>query len=175
MKKLFALMLALCLLCSFALAEEEEIPVLNWADVEDQVKEAGSFQQITFPEIATLLYWVPSNMDAFDVSQIPAEVPPVAAFATADGNYTLSVFALNITSLEEYLNGLQGQGAANFKNITVNGIDCVGCENEAQNSDILIVPITETQVLVYNFTPLNGDDDWDETKAVMVSSVQVAQ
>ena len=57
----------------------------------------------------------------------------------------------------------------------MNGIDCVGCENEANNFDILIVPITETQVLAYVFTPLNGDDGWDETKVAMVSSVQVAQ
>ena len=174
MKKLFALALALCLLCSFALAEEE-IPTLNWSDVEDQVKEAGSFQQVTFPDVATLLYWVPNNMAAADVSQIPEDVPPVAAFATADGNYLLRVYALNTTGLEDYLNLLQGQGAANFKNVTVNGIDCVGCENEANNFDILIVPVTETQVLAYVFTPLNGDDGWDETKVAMVSSVQVAQ
>ena len=173
MKKLFALMLALCLLCSFALAEEE-IPTLSWADVDDQVKEAGSFQKIEFPDVATLLYWVPGNMDAFDANQIPEDVPPVAAFATADGNYILRVYALNITSLEDYLNLLQGQGTANFKNVTVNGIDCVGCENEANNFDILIVPITETQVLAYVFTPLNGDDDWDATKVAIVSSVQVA-
>ena len=114
-------------------------------------------------------------MAAADVSQIPEDVPPVAAFATADGNYLLRVYALNTTGLEDYLNLLQGQGAANFKNVTVNGIDCVGCENEANNFDILIVPITETQVLAYVFTPLNGDDGWDETKVAMVSSVQVAQ
>ena len=174
MKKLFALALALCLLCSFALAEEE-IPTLNWADVEDQVKESGSFQQVTFPDVVTLLYWVPNNMAAVDVSQFPDEVPPVAAFATEDGNRVLRVFALNTTGLEDYLNTLQAQGAASFKNVTVNGIDCVGCENEAQNNDIFIVPITETQVLVYVFTPLNGDDDWDGTKVAMVSSVQVAQ
>ena len=110
MKKLFALALALCLLCSFALAEEE-VPTLNWADVEDQVKESGSFQQVAFPDVATLLYWVPNNMAAADVSQIPEDVPPVAAFATADGNYLLRVYALNTTGLEDYLNLLQGQGA----------------------------------------------------------------
>ncbi len=173
MKKLFALALTLCLLCSFALAEE--VPTLNWADVEDQVKESGSFQQVAFPDVATLLYWVPNNMAAFDVSQTPDAIPPVAAFATEDGNYILRVFALNITSLEEFLNSLSADGAANFNNVTINGIDCVACENESQNSDILIVPITDTSVLVYNCTPLNGDDGWDATKTVIISSIQVAQ
>ncbi len=174
MKKLLAVALSLCLLCSFALAEEE-IPTLNWADVEDQTKESGSFQQIAIPDVATLLYWVPNNMTAFDVNQIQAENPPVAVFATADGSNTLSVFALNITSLEDYLNGLSANGAANLKNITINGIDCVACENEGQSSDILIVPVTDTMVLVYNCTPLNGDEDWDATKVVIISSIQVAQ
>ena len=174
MKKLFALALALCLLCSFALAEEE-IPTLNWSDVEDQVKEAGSFQQVTFPDVATLLYWVPNNMAAIDVNQIQADPAPVAVFATEDGNYSISVFALIIPSLEEYLNGLSANGTANFKNVTINGIDCVACENEAKNCDILIVPITDTSVLVYNFMPLNGDDGWDATKVAIISSIQVAQ
>ena len=175
MKKLFALMLALCLLCSFALAEEET-PVLNWADYSNNESVAsGSFQQVTFPDIVTLLYWVPGNMAAFDVNLIQADIPPVAAFATEDGNYTISVFALNITSLEAYLTELQSKGTDKFRNVTVNGIDCVSCENEETSIDILVVPITETQVLVYNFTPLNGDDDWDATKAVIVASIQVAQ
>ena len=61
------------------------------------------------------------------------------------------------------------------KNVTINGIDCVACENEAKNCDILIVPITDTSVLVYNFMPLNGDDGWDATKVAIISSIQVAQ
>ena len=175
MKKLFALLLALCLLCSFALAEEE-IPVLNWSETtNDQIEASGSFQKIEFPDVATLLYWVPNNMAAMDVSTIEADIPPAAAFTTADENYTISVFALNTTGLEDYLTILQNNGADKFRNITVNGIDCVSCENEEASIDILVVPITETQVLVYNFTPLNGDDDWDATKAVIVASIQVAQ
>ena len=79
MKKLFALALALCLLCSFALAEEE-IPTLNWSDVEDQVKESGSFQQVAFQDVATLLYWVPNNMAAIDVNQILSDKQSVTHY-----------------------------------------------------------------------------------------------
>ncbi len=60
MKKLFALALALCLLCSFALAEEE-VPTLNWSDVEDQVKESGSFQQVAFLPLRTAITLSPSS------------------------------------------------------------------------------------------------------------------
>ena len=173
MKKLFVLMLALCLMCSVALAEEA--PALNWADYQEKYESEGSFQQIEIPEIVTMLYWIPNDMAAFDASLIKADIPPVAVFASAAGNRTISVFALNITGLEEYLTGLQGAGASNFNNITVNGIDCIGAENEESSIDICIVPITETMVLVYNFTPLNGDDEWDEIKTAIVASVQVAQ
>ncbi len=175
MKKLFALMLALCLLCSCAMAEEETA-VLNWSDVvNEQIEASGTFQQLSIPDIGTLIYWVPSNMAAVDVSQIQAEVPPVAVFASADENYTLTVYALTITGIEDYLTELQGKGASGFKNITVNGIDTVACESEEENMDILVIPVTETMVLVYFFTPLNGDDEWDEVKGVILSSIQVAQ
>ena len=57
----------------------------------------------------------------------------------------------------------------------MNGIDTVACESEEENMDILVIPVTETMVLVYFFTPLNGDDEWDEVKGVILSSIQVAQ
>ena len=175
MKKLFALMLALCLLCSVALAEEEVVEI-NWTDVQnDELEAKGQFQQIEIPDTAKLVYWIPSNLAAYDVSQIAAEVAPVAAFATEDMTYTVSVYALNVTSLEEYLTSLEGNGTANFKNVTLNGFSAIAAENEAMSCDMLIIPVTDTMVLVYNFTPLNGDADWDAVKAYMVASIQVAE
>ena len=81
MKKLFALLLALGMLCSFAMAEEAEAVELSWDSISDETKALGSLQQIEIPDVAKIVYWVPQNMAALDVNQIEAEVPPVAAFA----------------------------------------------------------------------------------------------
>ncbi len=191
MKKLFALMLALCLLCSFALAEddgyddeydygyndeyeEDEVQELTWEDVtSEEIEAAGTFQQITVAD-TNLVYWIPVNMAAVDVNKIKAEVPPAAAFATIDGLYTISVFALNITSLQEYLTSLEAGGAEYFENLRVNGIDCVNCENEDADIQILIVPVNDTTVLVYNFSPIQGEDGWIELKDIVAASVRIA-
>ena len=72
MKKLFALALALCLLCSFALAEEET-PELSWENSLSQnpnLEANGSTQQITIDGVGNILYWVPNNLPALDVNTI---------------------------------------------------------------------------------------------------------
>ena len=176
MKKLFALMLSLCLLCSMAIAEGNEEPVvLDWADyATEEILNSGYEQQITVCGI-TMLYWIPKNMAAFDVSQIETDVPPAAVYTTADQNYSISVFALTIPSLEDYAAGLEAKGVSNFRNITLNGFDVIGAEDENNSIDILIVPMDDTTVLVFNFTPLNGDDEWDGAKVAVVASVRIAE
>ena len=174
MKKLFVLILVVCLLGSAAMAEET-VPELNWSDFQEKYENLGSFQQIEIPDSVTMKYWIPQNMAAFDVSLIQADIPPVAAFATADGEYTAAVSVLDITSLEDYAVSLENNGTGNFRNLILNGFDAIGAENEADGIDILIIPVTDTQVLVYYFTPLNGDDGWDSTKTVIVASIQVVE
>ena len=174
MKKLFAVMLALCLLGSFALADE--VVEISWEQVgNDTIMENGAFQQISIPDVGNIVYFVPNVMSAVDVSTLQADVLPAAAYQTEDGKFTLSVYALNIPGLEDYLTSLQGQGTENFKNVKVNGIDCIAAENKANGLDILIVPVTETMVLSFIYTPLDGDEGWDQMKSVMVASIQVAQ
>ena len=119
-----------------------------------------------------IVYWVPANMAAVDPSTVQAEVAPVAVFLTEDGAYTISVFALNVSGLEDYLTGLQGAGNT-LNNVTINGIDCVSVENDGYEG--VIVPMNDTLVLSFNCTPKDGDDDWDQVKGVIFSSIQVAQ
>lgn len=172
MKKLFALILALGLLFSFAMAEDEAIE-LSWDNVSEETKAVGEFQQVSFPDPAvTLIYWVPANMAAQDVSSL-ADQGVVAAFTTEDEAYAITVSALNVPSLEEYAAGLGIADSA--KLVMVNGLQAVAAEVPDQDIDMLIVPITETMILVYAFTPLNGDEEWDETKGAIVSSIQLAQ
>ena len=175
MKKLFALLLALGMLCSFAMAEEAEAVELSWDSVSDETKALGSLQQIEIPDVVKIVYWVPQNMAALDVNQIEAEVPPVAAFATADEEYTISVYALNAADgWEAYVAGL-GATEETAKLVITNGIQAIGFEAEEEGIDMVIIPVTDTMVVVYAFTPLNGDEDWDATKAVIVASIQAAE
>lgn len=174
MKKLFALLLALGMLCSFAMAEEAEAIELSWDSVSDEVKALGSFQQVDMQDLGKIIYWVPQNMEAQDVSEIGAE-GLVAAFATADQEYTISVYGLVIADgWEAYVAGL-GVTEENAKLVITNGIQAIGFEQEEQGVDMVIIPVNDTTVLVYAFTPLNGDEDWDQVKGAIVASIQAAE
>jgi len=170
MKKLFALALALCLLCGVALAEET--PALAWSNIPEEIQANGSLQQIAVPDMPVIVYWVPANMLAVDPSAVQADPAPSALFMTEDGQYTISVFALNVTSLEDYLSSLQGAGNT-LNNVSINGIDCVSVEAEAYEG--VVVPMNDTTVLYFVTTPKDGDDEWDQVKGVIFSSIQVAQ
>lgn len=182
MKKLFALALALCLLCSFALAEEET-PELSWENSlsENPNLEAnGSTQQITIDGVGNILYWVPNNLPALDVNTIEGELKPVAAFgAENEGtHYSISVFALKLTGgLEAYANAQKEVGADidNAKLIITNGLQIVGMENPVADMDMIILPVNESMILLFSFTPLNGDDEWDEVKTYIASSIRLAE
>ena len=182
MKKLFALALALCLLCSFALAEEET-PELSWENSLSQnpnLEANGSTQQITIDGVGNILYWVPNNLTALDPETIEGDLKPVAAFgADADGNsYSMSVFALNLTEgLEAYANAQKEVGADidNAKLVITNGLQIIGIENPVAGMDMIILPVNDSMILLFTFTPLNGDDEWDEVKAYIASSIRLAE
>lgn len=175
MKKLFALMLALCLMLGCT-AMAEVAAELTW---DAALEENGTTQQISLGENATILYWIPNDLPAIDVAQVEAEVPLMAAFG-ADSNgvsYTVSVYALEVESLEAYVAAQQGVGADvdNAKLVLTNGIQVIGMENKTSNMEMCIVPVTDTMILVFAFTPCDGDDTWDEVKGYIVSSIRLAE
>lgn len=181
MKKLLAVALTLCLLCSFALAEET--PELSWENSlsENPNLEAnGSTQQITIDGIGNILYWVPNNLPEVDVKTVQADIPPVAAFGAENGGntYTISVFALNLNAgLEAYVAAQKEAGADidNAKLIITNGLQIIGIENPVAGIDMIILPVNDSMILVFTFTPLNGDEEWDEVKAYIASSIRLAE
>ena len=91
------------------------------------------------------------------------------------GEYTISVYGLTVADgWQAYVAGL-GATEENAKLFTTNGIYAIGFEQEEQGIDMVIIPVTDTSVLVYAFTPLNGDEEWDEVKGAIVSSIQMAE
>ena len=61
---------------------------------------------------------------------------------------------------------------SNFRNVTVNGVDCIGYEVAENDIECLIYPVTENIIVTFSCTPLNGDEDWDLTKGAIFASIQ---
>ena len=129
MKKLFALVLALCLLCGCtALAEN----VISWEDVAPMVEASGvSGQFYTFDQIAVKI-WIPDGV-------VQAELPDesyIGYFVDANGDKdTISVQYVNVDGmdLETYAAAAANVGCREIEMGTVNGLPCVTYELTQQD------------------------------------------
>ena len=155
MKKLFALMLALCLLlCSAAMADaaEEEAPAAIEMTWDGSMEANGATQEINIGDAAKLLYWIPSQLTAIDPATIETENTPVAVFGAESEElvYTVSVYSIN-ASLNTYAADQQAKGADvdNAKLLNVNGLQAAGFENKGEGYDVAVFPVTDDQILVF--------------------------
>ena len=178
MKKLFALMLALCLMLGTSAMAEATVE-LNWQDAlaeNPNLEENGTYQQLTFEGTDTkLIYWVPNDLPALDVSSVDENA--LAAFGAEDNGqvYYMAVYALAV-NWQDYIADQQTKGAdiekANL--VVTNGIQVVSLENPAADIDYAIAPATDNLTIVFAFYPLNNEV-WDQVKGYIVTSIQLAQ
>ena len=169
MKKVFVLLVCLCMMGSVVSAED--VTELNWAEIgTEEVQALGEFQQIE-----TTVFWIPSGMASVDVSGMQGFFKPAALYGTEDGAYSVMLFVSEVEGLEQYAALMETEGGgSNFKNLIVNGVECIGYEVESANMECLLYPVTENKILTFSFVPMDGDDDWDGTKAVIIASIQPA-
>ena len=174
MKKVFALLVCLMLLCSVSLAEETV--ELNWTDFDsEEIQGIGSFQQIEIPGQPAIVYWIPSVMASVDVSAMEGPFKPTVLYATEDQEYSVMIFSFEVAGLEEYAAMMESEGGgSNFNNLKINGVDCISYEVADSNMECLIYPVSENIILSFSLLPMDGDDDWDATKAVIIASIQPA-
>ncbi len=170
MKKLVAMLLALCLLGSFALAEN----TLSWENVTEEVAAAGTFYKVVLPDNPEILYWVPNVLQPVPEEQLPEENRPVAYYMAVDGEttYALAVYALNVPSVETYVNSMPESGYENIMAFEVNGLSCFSYSFAATNTEGMVLPLTDELVLAFVVSPVDGDEEWDQVKGVIFSSLQ---
>ena len=125
MKKLLCVLMALCLMTSFALAESA--PELNWEDFEPIMEQAGiSGEFYTFDEIAVAI-WIPEGLEPVELTDEAVEAGCIAYFTPEDESASVTVNYVNAdaASLEEYAEALPQVGAEEIEMGLVNGLPCV--------------------------------------------------
>jgi len=165
MKKLFALMLALCLLCGgSALANE-----ISWDQVAPLVEENGiSGQFYTFEQIAVAVF-IPEGM-------VPAELPDESyiGYFTAEDNSAVAVQYVNVDGmdLDAYVAALSDAGATEIETGTVNGLPCASYTA----NDCLCVAFTTQAgyILEVVVGPVASDND-KLGASVILSSIQAVE
>ena len=165
MKKLFALLLTLCLLCGCSALAENTI---SWEEVAPTLEESGiSGQFYTFEEIAVAVF-IPEGMS-------PAELPDdsyIGYFASEDGD-GVAVMYVNAEGmdLDAYAAALPEVGATEIETGTVNGLPCVTYE-VPENSTINIAFATEAGYLLEVVCGPITDDSSKLGASVILASIQ---
>lgn len=169
MKKLFALVLALCLLCGCTALADNEI---TWEQVEPLLEEKGiNGDFYTFEQIAVAIF-IPEGMQE-------AELPDdtyIGYFTAADGS-ALAVQYVNVEgmTLEAYTELLPQAGATEIETGTVNGLPCVSYEIPERQTIGVAFTTEAGYVLEVTCGPVASEDDKAGASVIMASIQAVPQ
>ena len=128
MKKLFCVLMVLCLVVTAAAALAEAAPALNWEDFSPILEASGvSGEFYTFDEVAVKI-WLPEGMYPVELTEEEQEIGFIGYFMPEDESGAVSVVYVDVSgmSLEEYGEYLASEaGATEIEVGTVNGFPCV--------------------------------------------------
>ena len=167
MKKLFALLLTLCLLGSVAFATE-----LNWSDAEEAASQIdGEFQNI---DAVNAKIWIPAVLKAVELNADDEEQGIVAYFMTEDQEAAVSVCYVNVDgmTLEEYEAELkEDEDVSEIEAGTVNGLPALSYMIKERDTAAIAFTTEQGYVLEVACAPMS-DEGFAATAALIISSIQ---
>ena len=165
MKKLFALILSLCLLCGCTALADNDV---TWEQVSALVEDAGiTGNWYTFDDIAAAIY-IP---DGLVNSELPGE-NYIGYFAAEDGS-AVAVQYVNVEGmdLETYTAALPGVGATEIETGTVNGLPCVTYAVPANKTMNIAFTTEAGYILEVAIGPVE-DDNAKTAAGIIMASIQ---
>ena len=136
MKKIFALLLALCLLCGCAaVAETATENAVSWEQVAPVLEGTGlTGEFVTFDQIAVKI-WIPEGMEAVAAEELPEGY--IGYFAAAEGD-AVSVAYVDVDGMDlsTYAEQVAASGGTEIETGTVNGLPCVTYEYPADEGSV---------------------------------------
>lgn len=173
MKKLFAILTALCLMLSCA-AFAEAANTYSWADGEAAAAEVGlTGEFVTFDEIAVKI-WIPATMQQMELTDEDREEGYIGYFA--DDEASLSVMYVNMEgmSIEDYAAQLaEMEGVEQIALLDINGLP--GLRYQVPENDSLNIAFaTEAgyilEVIMYPLSAEGAEIGW----GIVATSIQGA-
>ena len=174
MKKLFALMLALCLLCGCTALADNEI---TWDQVSPQLEAAGvTGDFVTFDEIAVKVF-IPTGAKAAELSDEDKANGFIGYFTDESGD-AIAVQYVNVEGmdLETYAAQVAENGGTEIEAGTVNGLPCITYEFTADAGLCRVCSFTTQAgyILEVAVGPL-ADDNAKLGAGIVLASIQSAE
>lgn len=168
MKKLFAMLTALCLMLGCAALAET---ALDWADFEASIAESdldGAFQ--TFDEVPMKI-WIPSDLHAVELEDEDRDEGFIGYFE-GDGAVVSIVYVDMNMTIEEYTDELgKIDDVAFIQTLTINGIPAVSYRMPESDIVSYSLPVDGGGILEVTMMPFS-EDGAEETWALVASSIQ---
>ena len=175
MKKLFALVLMLCMLCTAAVAENAS--EMNWTDVEPTLTEQGLTGDFAVLDQLGLKVWLPEGLNAVEVSEADAAAGRLALFTDADQTAYLAVDAMNVEGMtidQYYENAKATEGLSDVEMITVNGLNAVVYKSETMN--FWSASLVDTNSNIINFVMGPASEEGSKLVfSIILASLQIAE
>ena len=169
MKKLFALVLALCLLCGCTALADNEI---SWEQVEPLLEQSGVNGNLyTFDQIHVAIF-IPEGLESVELP----DDSYIGYFAAEDGS-AVAVQYVNVEGmdLETYTAALPGVGATEIETGTVNGLPCVTYEMPANKTMNIAFTTEAGYILEVVVGPVEDDNAKTAAGFIMASIMAVPQ
>ena len=168
MKRLFALALALCLLCGCTALADNEI---TWEQVSPQLEAAGvTGDFVTFDEIAVKVF-IPTGANAVELSDEDKSNGYIGYFTDESGD-AIAVQYVNVDgmSLEDYKASLEGtEGVTELEAGTVNGLPCLSYE---YNGNMVCSFTTQKGYILEVVAEPMSDEEFMQEAAFVFASIQ---
>lgn len=175
MKKLFALVLMLCLLCTAAIAEDAS--TMNWTDIEPTLAAQGLTGEFVVFDQLGLKVWLPEGLNAVEVSEADAAAGRLALFTDAENTAYLAVDAMNVEGMtldQYYENAKATEGLSDVEMVTVNDLNAVVYKSESAN--FWSASLVDTNSNIINFVMGPASEDGSQIVfSVILASLQPAE
>lgn len=172
MKKLIAVMLTLCMLFGFALAEETT--EYNWANYEEiyEKSEVTEAEFVTFEDIGIKIL-IPTVLPKWDLSEEEINQGLIFYYADEKEETYVGMTYVNFDTLENYTNVLKTvEPISDIRQVSINGIPAIAY-NVQSNDSMSIAFINDAgKMLEVTVRPVSQEDAlkaWD----MVISSIQL--
>lgn len=177
MKKLFALLTILCLLCSCCALADETVEI-SWEDVEEEAANyPGSIQNLG---VYSMGMYIPDSFQAVEITEEQKAAGIIFILQNEAGFRLVGTYqSLGDNNVEYLIDELQKAGATGISEISINELPAIEYDlltpDGVQSSSLVYFNANDNTFLTISFAPIDNEDFQEVVKIIMASIQLVSE
>ncbi len=177
MKKLFALLTILCLLCSCC-ALADEVVEISWEDVEEAAANyPGSIQNLG---VYSMGMYIPDSFQAVEITEEQKAAGIFFILQNEAGYRVVGTYqSMGDNNVEYLIDELQKAGATGIAEISINELPAIEYDLQTadgvQSSSLVYYNANDNTFMTISFAPTDNEDFQEVAKVIMASIQLVSE